>query len=195
MVVLFFFYVWSCQKWLEISSYQWLLLIFFQFQIEEIDLLPQFLYSDYKWLIDFSFCAVVINVLVEIFAFFLPEIYTQELNLALVWNFLVIFFSLYPLFKKHHFRIKTFLGLGNLPLKLNLLLLLYAACLLLLKIRLRVVPHFSSGIVERVKRERKWKSPHARKGDTQALLSLRKNGGLLVVYLKISPWWRSLSTG
>ena len=195
MVVLFFFYVCSCQKWLEISSYQWLLLIFFQFQIEEIDLLPQFLYSDYKWLIDFSFCAVVINVLVEIFAFFLPEIYTQELNLALVWNFLVIFFSLYPLFKKHHFRIKTFLGLGNLPLKLNLLLLLYAACLLLLKIRLRVVPHFSSGIVERVKRERTWKSPHARKGDTQALLSLRKNGGLLVVYLKISPWWRSLSTG
>ena len=102
---------------------------FFQFQIEEIDLLPQFLYSDYKWLIDFSFCAVVINVLVEIFAFFLPEIYTQELNLALVWNFLVIFFSLYLLFKKHHFRIKVFLGVANLPLQLNLLLLLYAAFL------------------------------------------------------------------
>ena len=31
-------------------------------------------------------------------------------------------------------------------------------------IRLRVVPHFSSGIVERAKRERAWKSPHARKG-------------------------------
>ena len=46
--------------------------------------------------------------------------------------------------------------------------------------RLRVVPHFSSGIVERAKRERAWKSPHARKGDTR-LLSLRKNGGLLVV--------------
>ena len=30
--------------------------------------------------------------------------------------------------------------------------------------RLRVVPHFSSGIVERAKRERAWKSPHARKG-------------------------------
>ena len=29
--------------------------------------------------------------------------------------------------------------------------------------RLRVVPHFSSGIVERTKRERAWKSPHARK--------------------------------
>ena len=34
-------------------------------------------------------------------------------------------------------------------------------------IRLRVVPHFSSGIVERAKRERAWKSPHARKGDTR----------------------------
>ena len=33
--------------------------------------------------------------------------------------------------------------------------------------RLRVVPHFSSGIVEQAKRERAWKSPHARKGDTR----------------------------
>ena len=85
-------------------------------------------------------------------------------------------------------------------------------------IRLRVVPHFSSGIVERAIRERAWKSTHARKGDTQrereknffiflspaacrlfsrgliftrarvllALLSLTKNGGLLVVYNFIS---------
>ena len=33
------------------------------------------------------------------------------------------------------------------------------------KARLRVVTHFSSGILERTKRERAWKSPHARKGD------------------------------
>ena len=33
--------------------------------------------------------------------------------------------------------------------------------------RLRVVPHFSSGIVERVKRKHAWKSPHARKGYTR----------------------------
>ena len=33
--------------------------------------------------------------------------------------------------------------------------------------RLRVVPHFSSEIVEQAKRERAWKSPHARKGDTR----------------------------
>ena len=72
--------------------------------------------------------------------------------------------------------------------------------------RLRVVPHFSSGIVERAKSERAWKSPHARKCDTRpaarrlfsrgmiftrarvslALLSLRENGGLLVVYIPCS---------
>ena len=62
-------------------------------------------------------------------------------------------------------------------------------------ISLRVVPHFSPGIVERAKRERGLKSPHSRKGYmlflrrviftrarvSLALLSLRRNGGLLVV--------------
>ena len=33
--------------------------------------------------------------------------------------------------------------------------------------RLRLVPRLSSRIVERAKRERVWKSPHARKGDTR----------------------------
>ena len=33
--------------------------------------------------------------------------------------------------------------------------------------RLRVVPHFPSGIVERAERKRAWKSPHARKDDTR----------------------------
>ena len=33
--------------------------------------------------------------------------------------------------------------------------------------RLRVVPHFSSGIVEPAKCEHAWKSPHARKGNTR----------------------------
>ena len=37
--------------------------------------------------------------------------------------------------------------------------------------RLRVVPNFSSRIVERAKRERAWKSPHARKGDTRVAFS------------------------
>ena len=52
--------------------------------------------------------------------------------------------------------------------------------------RLRVVPQFSSGIVERAKHEGASKSPHVRKRFTCArvslsLLCLRKNGGLLVV--------------
>ena len=38
-------------------------------------------------------------------------------------------------------------------------------------LRLRVVPHFSSGIVERVRRECAWKSPHARKYDTRVAFS------------------------
>ena len=33
--------------------------------------------------------------------------------------------------------------------------------------RLRVVPHFSSEIVEQAKREHAWKSPHVRKGGTR----------------------------
>ena len=55
-------------------------------------------------------------------------------------------------------------------------------------VRLRVVPHFSSGIVERAKRERAWKCRLFSRGVifTRArvalvLLSLRKNGGLLAV--------------
>ena len=66
--------------------------------------------------------------------------------------------------------------------------------------RLRVVPHFSSGIVERAKRERAWKSSHARKDDTRRVAFSRvgdfherprfarstipeEKWGLLVVYL------------
>ena len=67
--------------------------------------------------------------------------------------------------------------------------------------RLRAVPHFSSGIVERAKCKSAWKSPHVRKGDTRGviftrassvshvLLSLRKNGGLLVVYSAAERNW------
>ena len=37
----------------------------------------------------------------------------------------------------------------------------------LLQLRVQVVPHFSSGIVGQAKRERAWKLPRARKGDTR----------------------------
>ena len=63
---------------------------------------------------------------------------------------------------------------GNFPcssIRYRILLDVLFRCLGFLKHllmpRLRVVPHFSSGIVERAKRDRAWKSPHARKGDTR----------------------------
>ena len=81
-------------------------------------------------------------------------------------------------------------------------------------IRLRAVPHFSSGIVERAKRERAWKSPHARKGDTRrrdrkmrdyrlspsfwtnALFSQRKTliGSSMEIYQHLSKTRQPLST-
>ena len=57
-----------------------------------------------------------------------------------------------------------------------------------LRVRLRVVPHFSSGIVGRAKRECRLFSRgviFTRARVSLALLSLRKNGGLLVVYLRV----------
>ena len=62
-----------------------------------------------------------------------------------------------PSFTPFYFRVPAFpRGLEYLVARNRLFIL-----------RLRVVPHFSSGIVERAKRERAWKSPHARKGDTR----------------------------
>ena len=51
------------------------------------------------------------------------------------------------------------------------------------KPRLRVVPHFSSGIVEGAKRERAWKSPHARKGDT------RREERKMIYYRQSQSFW------
>ena len=55
--------------------------------------------------------------------------------------------------------------------------------------RLRVVPHFSSGIVERAKRERAWKLPHARKGDTRCRLFSR---GVIFTRARVSLAFLSL---
>ena len=55
--------------------------------------------------------------------------------------------------------------------------------------RLRVVPYFSSGIVERAKQKRAWKSSHARKGDTcwslllaTSKIMLRSLGSLILSF-------------
>ena len=71
-----------------------------------------------------------------------------------------------------------------------------------IRIKLRVVPHFSSGIVEQAKRERACRVfsrevIFTRARVSLALLSLRKNGGLLVVYIRIPKmtlfWFQSNS--
>ena len=68
----------------------------------------------------------------------------------------------------------------------------HATQAILSSFRLRVVPHFSSGIVERAKRECAWKSPHARKGDTRlrfarSTILEEKWGTVFVVYSPL-PW-------
>ena len=63
----------------------------------------------------------------------------------------------------------------------------YSRSILQLWCRLRVVPHFSSRIVERAKRERAWKSPHARKA-RRAFLAFRS---LYYPWAKIGTTLRS----
>ena len=53
--------------------------------------------------------------------------------------------------------------------------------------RLQVVPHFSSEIVKRAKRERAWKSPHARKGDTRVGESSKAWALFVVPHFPLSP--------
>ena len=85
----------------------------------------------------------------------------------------------------------------------------HATQVILSSFRLRVVPHFSSGVVERAKRERAWKSPHARKGDTRlrfarSTLLEEKWGTVFVVYSSLpcaeitcsrSPWLKRKMRG
>ncbi|EDO37046.1 predicted protein, partial [Nematostella vectensis] len=63
-------------------------------KVEEIDVLPQFLYTEYKWLIDFAVSAAFLNLLIEVVAFFLPAVHKQEFNLGLFWNLMVVLFAL-----------------------------------------------------------------------------------------------------
>ena len=61
-------------------------------------MLPQFLYADYKWLVDYSAAALVVNVLIEVLAWLWPAVYTQEFNLSLVWNVMAVIFTVYPFY-------------------------------------------------------------------------------------------------
>lgn len=63
-------------------------------KVEEIDLLSQHKYQDYRWLIDVGLCAFVVYLCVEIAVLWKKEIRTQEFNLSLVWCLIVVYFAL-----------------------------------------------------------------------------------------------------
>ena len=57
----------------------------------------QYYYAEYKWLVDFALSAFIFNVIVELISLLFPTTFKNDISLTPVWNFLVIFFSLYPL--------------------------------------------------------------------------------------------------
>ena len=52
-------------------------------------------YSEYQWLIDFSVYAVVIYTLTETYQLIFQA--QDEVNLSMLWCFLVVGFAMYPL--------------------------------------------------------------------------------------------------
>jgi len=66
--------------------------------VEEIDLYRQYKYQDYKWLVDFSFCAIIVYLLIELAAKWRPQVYSEEFNIGFVWCTLVVFFAIKELY-------------------------------------------------------------------------------------------------
>ena len=50
--------------------------------IDEMDVFRQYKYQDYKWLVDFSFCATIVYLLIELAARWRPQVYTEEFNIG-----------------------------------------------------------------------------------------------------------------
>ena len=67
-------------------------------EVDELALFSQYKYSDYKWLVDFALCSVIVYVLIEIAALLRPQIFVDEFNVGVVWCMLVIYFALRELF-------------------------------------------------------------------------------------------------
>ena len=63
-------------------------------QIKDTDLLFQYYYPEYKWLVDFALSAVIFNFVVETIAYFFPKMLRNDISVTPLWNFLVIFFCL-----------------------------------------------------------------------------------------------------
>lgn len=61
-------------------------------KISPFDVVHLRYYTEYQWLVDFSLYAGIVYVLSEIYHFYFPI--KEEINLSMMWCFLVIFFSL-----------------------------------------------------------------------------------------------------
>ncbi|KAK6987026.1 hypothetical protein BgiMline_016701 [Biomphalaria glabrata] len=61
-----------------------------QAPVEDIDLVSLQYYSEYVWLMDFSFCALIVYVLTEIYYIISPH--RIEFNLSVLWCLLVVAF-------------------------------------------------------------------------------------------------------
>ncbi|KAK0064371.1 transmembrane protein 161B [Biomphalaria pfeifferi] len=61
-----------------------------QAPIEDIDLVSLQYYSEYVWLMDFSFCALIVYVLTEVYYIISPH--RIEFNLSVLWCLLVVAF-------------------------------------------------------------------------------------------------------
>jgi len=69
-------------------------------QLEKAKIMPYDLfqlkfYPDFQWLIDYSFFAILVYVVIEIYCGLVPKS-SQEVNLSMLWCFLMIGFALYP---------------------------------------------------------------------------------------------------
>lgn len=61
-------------------------------KISSLDVIYLRYYSEYQWLVDFSLYAGIVYTLSEIYHTFFPM--KDEINLSMVWCFLVVLFSL-----------------------------------------------------------------------------------------------------
>jgi len=63
-----------------------------QAPITEADAVQLRFYIDYKWLIDFGMCAIVVYALTEVFFFYFPG--RDEVNLSMIWCCLLLLFTI-----------------------------------------------------------------------------------------------------
>lgn len=62
--------------------------------VDEMSLYSQYKYTDYKWLVDFSLCAVLVFVLIELTALLRPQIFVTEVNIGFIWCSMVVVFAM-----------------------------------------------------------------------------------------------------